>query len=417
MKHHPLEPGLLQVLKFLALFQVLGIFILRLPVGAAMGVEVTLVRWLWLSLSGLFFLVIYTWIPWWQKRLGRVYVPLFLAIASIHLILEKYLTLFWFTSPEQQELVVLLLIVKLWFSIQLIALLVAWQYSRAAVLWVSLGLCIADGVLSLPFVMTEASLYTLAIYLLLARAAAVTLVAVGVQWLVDRQRQQRAALTEANRKLARYAATSEQLAASQERNRLARELHDTLAHSLSGVTVQLEAVEALWEVKPREARTILDRARQATQNGLTEARRALGALRASPLEDIGLALAVRDLAKSAAARACLQLDLDAQDHLTNLAPEVEQCVYRVAQEALTNVARHADAKSLRVSLRYETEGLTLIIADDGRGFEPAEVDGAHYGLQGLRERAEMLGAVLQVESRSQEGTTVRLVVPTTPLVE
>jgi len=117
------------------------------------------------------------------------------------------------------------------------------------------------------------------------------------------------------------------------------------------------------------------------------------------------------LAKEAAARASLRLDLDVQSHLQNLAPEVEQCIYRVAQESLTNVARHADAKSLRVALRFESGALTLTIADDGQGFDPAAVNVARYGLHGLRERAEMVGAVLHVTSSIPGGTTIRLVVP------
>jgi signal transduction histidine kinase len=232
-----------------------------------------------------------------------------------------------------------------------------------------------------------------------------------VHWLVDRHRQQTAALTEANRKLTQYAATTEQLAASQERNRLARELHDTLAHSLSAVTVQLEAVQSLWELNAAEARRILDRALRATRSGLTEARRALQALRASPLEDLGLALAVSDLAKSVAARANLKLDLEVGDHLVNLPLEVEQCIYRAAQEALTNVARHADARSLQVLLKRENGQLTLTVADDGRGFNSVAVERAHYGLKGLRERAEIFGGRLEVGSQLKHGTTVKLVLP------
>jgi len=265
--------------------------------------------------------------------------------------------------------------------------------------------------LSLPFLKPGTLFFSLALIIIFTRLVFVASVALGVHWLVNRQRQQRAALIEANRKLAQYAAAAEQLAVSQERNRLARELHDTLAHSLSGLTVQLQAIEALWEANPGEARQMLDQARQAAQSGLTEARRSLQALRASPLEDLGLALALRELARSAAARASLRLDLDVQNHLQSLAPDVEQCIYRVAQESLTNVTRHADAKSLRVALRFESGALTLTIADDGRGFDPAAVNGARYGLQGLRERAEVVGAILHVTSSTPGGTLIRLVVP------
>lgn len=411
MKHSAREPDVLRLLIFLPLLQIFFIFFLRRPVESVLGIDTPVEGWLWWTLTGPLLLLAYASLPWWRPRLGRFYLPSFLVISSIYLVLDKYLTLAWLVPPAQQELIVQLLTLRLWITILLVALLVAWQYSRGRVLFTSLALCLADGVLSLPFLKPGTLFFSLALIIIFTRLVFVASVALGVHWLVNRQRQQRAALIEANRKLAQYAAATEQLAVSQERNRLARELHDTLAHSLSGLTVQLQAVEALWEANPGEARQILDQARRSAQSGLTEARRSLQALRASPLEDLGLALAVRELARSAAARASLRLDLDVQNHLQNLAPEVEQCIYRVAQEALTNVTRHADAKSLRVALRFESGALTLTIADDGRGFDPAAVNGARYGLQGLRERAEMVGAVLHVTSSIPEGTLIRLVVP------
>lgn len=108
-------------------------------------------------------------------------------------------------------------------------LLVAWQYSQGWVLFTSLTLCLADRVLSLPFLKPGTLLFSLALIIVFFRLVFVASVALRVHWLVNRQRQQRAALIEANRKLVQYAAATEQLAVSQERNRLARELHDTLA--------------------------------------------------------------------------------------------------------------------------------------------------------------------------------------------
>src|SRR5947208_742021 len=179
---------------------------------------------------------------------------------------------------------------RLWVLFQLVLLFVAWQYDLFWVTVGGMGLCVLDAGLSLPFVNVGGPLYSLYVVIAGVRLMAVTGVGLVLAWLIDRQREQRAALAEANRKLAQYAAATEQLATSQERNRLARELHDTLAHSLSGVTVQLEAVQALWELNPMEARRMLDQALQHTRGGLNEARRALQALRASPLEDLGLAL-------------------------------------------------------------------------------------------------------------------------------
>jgi signal transduction histidine kinase len=410
MKQRTREPNILRLLVCLPALQIFFVFFLRRPVEVALGIEAPMASWLWVTLTVPLFLVAYTLLPWWVDSVGRVYLPSFLVITSLYIILEKYLTLRWFIPPALQALGAVLLTLKLWAIILLITLLVAWQYSRGWVLLASLLLCIVDGMLNLPFLRLGAPFYALTLILAFARLLFITSVAVGAQWLVDRQRQQSAALTEANLKLVQYAATSEQLAASHERNRLARELHDTLAHSLSGVAVQLQAVQALWELNPSQARQNLDRALQATESGLTEARRALQALRASPLEDLGLTLAVSDLAKSTAARANLRLDLTIQNRLEKLALPVEQCIYRVAQESLTNVARHAEATWLRVSLGHEAGTLALTISDDGRGFDPAAVNGAHYGLRGLRERAELIGATLQVTSAYQTGTTVRLLV-------
>ncbi len=410
MKQRTREPNILKLLVCLPALQVFLISLLRRPIEVAMGVETPFAIWFQVTLVVPLFLLAYTFIPWWVDRVWRGYLPSFLVLYSLYIILEKYLTLRWLTPLPLQDMGAVLLLLKLWVNILLIILLVAWQYSRGWVLLASLTLCLADGLLSLPFVRLGTSFYTLTLIFTFARLFFITAVGVGAHWLVNRQRQQSAALAEANLKLVEYAATTERLATSYERNRLARELHDTLAHSLSGVTVQLQAVQALWELNPDRARQNLDRALQATESGLTEARRALQALRASPLEDLGLALAVSDLAKSAAARANLHLDLTIQDRLEELALPVEQCIYRVAQESLSNVARHAEATWLRVSLGLEARTLVLTISDDGCGFDPSAVNGAHYGLRGLRERAELIGATLQVTSACQAGTTVRLLV-------
>jgi signal transduction histidine kinase len=411
MKQTMLESGLLRLMQALAILHVAAIIIVRRSLGARLGIEVPAGGALLLSLAIPVFLVFFTWIPWWRQKLGRIFVPISLALVSIDVLSDKYLTLLWLVPPDQRELELVMLMVRIWFTFHIITLLVAWQYSWVWILLTTMILSIADLVLSLPFIRSDSPLYQLFLFLFAVRTQTVTIIALGVGWLLTRQREQNAALAVANRRLAQSASAMEQLAASQERNRLARELHDTLAHSLSGVSVQLEAVQALWEVNVKGARQMLDQALQSTRSGLTEVRRALQSLRASPLEDLGLTLAVSDLAESIAARANLKLDLEVENHWENIRPEVEQCIYRVAQEALTNAARHADAKSLRVALMRESRGLTLIISDDGCGFDPAAVNGAHYGLKGLRERAEIVGAALQVESELQQGTTVRLIVP------
>lgn len=146
-------------------------------------------------------------------------------------------------------------------------------------------------------------------------------------------------------------------------------------------------------------------------NPLTETRRALRALRASPLEELGLALAVRSLAESVAEQTGDSLDWQGPERVDNLVPAMEQSVYRVAQEALANVAKHTSAQHLSVQLVQNNGRLTLQVADDGGGFELDRVNAAHhFGLKGMRERAEMVGGVLSVTSQPGSGTTVQLVI-------
>jgi len=221
------------------------------------------------------------------------------------------------------------------------------------------------------------------------------------------QRLQREALAQKNAQLSHYAATLEQLAVSRERNRMARELHDTLAHTLSAGSVQLEALSVLLDSDLDAARRQLQSTQAMMRSGLQEARRALRALRASPLDDLGLLLALRQLAESTAERAGLELALQFPEQIESLPPEIEQHVYRIAEEALTNVVRHSNARRLSVCLRPYDGRIKLTIHDDGIGFDPAQAkNGGQFGLMGMQERALLCGGILRVESQPQQGTTI-----------
>src|SRR5262249_42481365 len=200
----------------------------------------------------------------------------------------------------------------------------------------------------------------------------------------------------------------EELAVSRERNRLARELHDTLAHGLTAVAVQLEAVNALWDAAPGEARATLARALDTTRASLTDARRAIAALRAAPVEDLGLARAVRELAESAAWRAGLALDAHIPDRVRGLEPEAEHAAYRIAAEAVANVVKHAAAHRLGVCFEEKGPQLPLGITDDGRGCDLEAVPADRFGIQGMRERARAVGGTLHLASAPGAGTSVRL---------
>ncbi len=235
------------------------------------------------------------------------------------------------------------------------------------------------------------------------------LVGYFVSTLMRRLREQNVSLEQANAQLVHYATTLEQLAVSRERNRLARELHDTLAHTLSALSVQLETAKAYFDVDLGTAKELMEKSLQATRSGLIETRGALRALRANPLEDVGLLGALRKMAEESASKAKFKLHLFLPDQVEELSPEVEQTVYRVAQESVANVVQHAGARNLTLKLAVEEDRLVLEVSDDGRGFdvEKGEESG-HFGLIGLRERAQLVGGRLMIESRLGQNTTVKL---------
>jgi signal transduction histidine kinase len=289
--------------------------------------------------------------------------------------------------------------------------LTAWQYHWKQVVWFSLGLAAFRLILYYVLPRPTAQPTLPPITALTVQTISLLVVGYFITSLMRQLRAQHEALAQANAQLVHYAGTLEQLTISRERNRMARELHDTLAHTLSGLSVQLETVKAYLEVDPVTAQTLLDQSLAVTRSGLQETRRALKSLRASPLDDLGLALAISQLAHSAAERANLKLDLSMPEPLPALSPEVEQCVYRVAQEAIANVAHHANARQLSVALTCETDRVTLLIKDDGRGFDVRQGEQAgHYGLAGMRERAALIGADLNLESQPGHGTCLQLAI-------
>jgi signal transduction histidine kinase len=248
-------------------------------------------------------------------------------------------------------------------------------------------------------------------FIILIRTACFLVVGIFVNQLIAFLRTQQMSLRIANQKLATYANTLENLATSRERNRMSRELHDTVVHSLSGLAVQLETIKAYIKISPKTAGALVEQSLHETRNGLQETRRALKALRASPLEDLGLLKALQQLTSTAAERAKfnIELSLPSQDIL--LSPEAEQCIYRIAQEAVENVIHHANAKHLMLMLKKNNGKIELIVKDDGDGFilETNSPPG-HFGISGMYERARISGGELSIVSKPNNGTTVNLLI-------
>jgi two-component system sensor histidine kinase UhpB len=195
-----------------------------------------------------------------------------------------------------------------------------------------------------------------------------------------------------------------------ERVGIARDLHDEVGQVLTGVLLQLNSIA---ETAP-EHRGELDQAREAVRRALDEVRRISSELRPEMLEHLGLVSALTELSTSFARVSGIRVDRDFPASLAKLAPEIELAVYRIAQESLTNVARHAEASRVTIALEPGHDSVVLRVADDGRGFAGGPVE--HGGLRSMRERALLVGGALAIREAPDGGVEVRLEVPATEVV-
>lgn len=212
---------------------------------------------------------------------------------------------------------------------------------------------------------------------------------------------------------ARLFERSVQLGAVEERNRLARDIHDTLAQGLSAISLQLETADALLDAGA-DAEQVQQAVRQAlhlTRANLDEARRSVLDLRAAPLEDRSLAEALAVLAEEAAGEGGFQVEFDTTGGNRPLPVRIEAGLYRIAQEALNNVVQHAAADRVTVEFVTTPEQVCLTVADDGRGFDPEQIAERRYGLVGLNERVKLVGGTLDLRTNPGAGTRLEVVVP------
>lgn len=206
---------------------------------------------------------------------------------------------------------------------------------------------------------------------------------------------------------------SARMGATEERNRLARELHDTLAQGLTAATLQIEAADAILETGPHpaNAREYLHRALSITQENLEDARRSVLDLRAAPLEGRTLSKALALLVERRGAESNVPTSYESVNGSHPMPPNVEAALYRVCEEALNNIVRHAEARSVNVRLVVTADLARLIVQDDGRGFDPTSVSSDRHGLAGMRERMTLLGGTLKVDSDGVLGTRITAVTP------
>jgi two-component system, NarL family, sensor kinase len=201
--------------------------------------------------------------------------------------------------------------------------------------------------------------------------------------------------------------------AVEERNRLAREIHDTLAQGLAGITLQLETADVLLESgqEPKKINAAIQQALKLARASLEEARRSVLDLRAAPLEGRTLAQALKALALETAAQGDLDIDFELVGGEQPLPVRIEAGLFRMAQEALANVVQHAAAQHVTLSLTILPDQVALVVKDDGYGFDPERTRRDRFGLIGLNERARLLSGTLQLHSSPGAGTRIEISVP------
>ena len=236
---------------------------------------------------------------------------------------------------------------------------------------------------------------------------AALLFAAVVTELLRREQRARAELASAHEQLRDHAAQAERLATAQERNRVARDIHDGLGHSLTVVQMQVKAARAVLPTDQAKADAVLAEAQEQAEAALTEVRRSVRALReprpVAPLPD-----ALQELAEQNSV-AGIPTRLEISGAPRPLAEEAREALYRAAQEGLTNVRKHAEATRVDLRLAYADAGVRLEVRDDGSG--TADEPSTGFGLVGLRERAAHLGGRLHLESAPGRGSTLSVEVP------
>ncbi len=232
--------------------------------------------------------------------------------------------------------------------------------------------------------------------------------------LAEANRRLAASMEENSRLHAQLVAQAREAGVTEERQRLAGEIHDTLAQGLTGIIAQLEAAGHTRQ-DPGELSRHLAQAATLARSSLTEARRSVRALRPGQLEEASLPEALTELARDWSGQTAVTARLDTTGTPARAAAGVEAALFRTAQEALSNVAKHARAGRVQLTLSYTGDTLLLDVADDGTGFDPAATrpaDGSGgYGLAGMEQRLARVGGTLTIESAPRQGTTVNAAVP------
>jgi signal transduction histidine kinase len=223
------------------------------------------------------------------------------------------------------------------------------------------------------------------------------------------ERQTRQQLVSAHEQLQQYAFQIEELAAVQERNRIAREIHDSLGHALTALNIQLQTVGKLWQVDLVKALSFLTQAQRLGEIAIKEVRQSVNALRADSTPHEPLEMTIASLVEDF--RQATGISVKTEIHLNAVLPsQIVKTIYRIVQEALTNVSKYAKATEVQIQLQTSVEKVFLLIEDNGKGFE-VNSSKKGFGIQGMQERVAALQGSFYLESESEEGCRIIVYIP------
>ncbi len=256
--------------------------------------------------------------------------------------------------------------------------------------------------------LSQQQIYAWIIYSTINNAIYFGLILVFVLMLVNaliRERQSLQKLAMAHEQLRQYALRIEDQATLQERNRIAREIHDSLGHALTAQSIQLESAMLFCHSHPEKTQKYLGVAKQLAANALSEIRKSVSTLRSEPLQVKSLASLVNNFHEITNIKPDYTINLQYP-----LSADINIAIYRITQEALTNISKHSGATSVKILLEMQAGWLRLLIEDNGKGFNPKQ-NTTGFGLQGMHERASTLGGEFSIHSAPDSGCKITVDIP------
>ncbi len=223
------------------------------------------------------------------------------------------------------------------------------------------------------------------------------------------ERKTKQQLVQAHEQLRQYALQIEDLAAVQERNRIAREIHDSLGHALTNLNIQLQTVGKLWQHDQDTARTFLEQAQKLGKVAMQEVRQSVHSLRADAEEETSLERAIVQLLEDFRSGTGVPISHSIQIEKV-LPPQTVKTIYRIVQESLTNICKYASASEVKLNLRVGEEEVYLTIEDNGIGFDP-EQQKSGFGLRGMKERVAALCGELEIDTAPNRGCRITVTIP------